>query len=166
MGTVEKNPNVDSAAGLLIRFHNIRPHPLYYPPLDKVLIPKRLCLSTHWNFDLYCSQSKKKKIPLCFQISDMEKNGDAATASKEEVRRSTPRILQFSRSWSWKKKAWWAQIWMNVFSAVQETKRNYGQQKLHRVLRGREGALVEASRRSPRPLSWKPVQAAPHHQVE
>lgn len=36
MGTVEKNPNVDSAAGLLIRFHNIRPHPLYYPPLDKV----------------------------------------------------------------------------------------------------------------------------------
>uniref|UniRef100_A0A8C4I7Z9 phosphatidylinositol-4,5-bisphosphate 3-kinase n=1 Tax=Dicentrarchus labrax TaxID=13489 RepID=A0A8C4I7Z9_DICLA len=41
MGTVEKNPNVDSAAGLLIRFHNIRPHPLYYPPLDKVHIPKR-----------------------------------------------------------------------------------------------------------------------------
>uniref|UniRef100_A0A4W6CG33 phosphatidylinositol-4,5-bisphosphate 3-kinase n=1 Tax=Lates calcarifer TaxID=8187 RepID=A0A4W6CG33_LATCA len=37
MGTVEKNPNVDSAAGLLIRFPNIRPHPLYYPPLDKVL---------------------------------------------------------------------------------------------------------------------------------
>lgn len=36
MGTVEKNPNVDSAAGLLIRFPNIRPHPLYYPPLDKV----------------------------------------------------------------------------------------------------------------------------------
>ncbi|XP_051281142.1 phosphatidylinositol 4,5-bisphosphate 3-kinase catalytic subunit delta isoform isoform X2 [Dicentrarchus labrax] len=36
MGTVEKNPNVDSAAGLLIRFHNIRPHPLYYPPLDKI----------------------------------------------------------------------------------------------------------------------------------
>uniref|UniRef100_A0A8C6WX36 Phosphatidylinositol-4,5-bisphosphate 3-kinase, catalytic subunit delta n=1 Tax=Neogobius melanostomus TaxID=47308 RepID=A0A8C6WX36_9GOBI len=35
MGTVEKNPNVDSAAGLLIRFPNIRPHPLYYPPLDK-----------------------------------------------------------------------------------------------------------------------------------
>uniref|UniRef100_A0A3B4ZZX4 Phosphatidylinositol 4,5-bisphosphate 3-kinase catalytic subunit delta isoform n=1 Tax=Stegastes partitus TaxID=144197 RepID=A0A3B4ZZX4_9TELE len=36
MGTVEKNPNVDSAAGLLIRFPNIRPHPLYYPPLDKI----------------------------------------------------------------------------------------------------------------------------------
>uniref|UniRef100_A0A8C5NGX4 phosphatidylinositol-4,5-bisphosphate 3-kinase n=1 Tax=Gouania willdenowi TaxID=441366 RepID=A0A8C5NGX4_GOUWI len=35
MGTVEKNPNVDSAAGLLIRFPNILPHPLYYPPLDK-----------------------------------------------------------------------------------------------------------------------------------
>lgn len=36
MGTVEKNPNLDSAAGLLIRFPNIRPHPLYYPALDKV----------------------------------------------------------------------------------------------------------------------------------
>ncbi|XP_057683450.1 phosphatidylinositol 4,5-bisphosphate 3-kinase catalytic subunit delta isoform isoform X2 [Corythoichthys intestinalis] len=36
MGTVEKNPNVDSAAGLLIRFPNIRPHPLYYPPIDKI----------------------------------------------------------------------------------------------------------------------------------
>uniref|UniRef100_A0A4W5LTD1 phosphatidylinositol-4,5-bisphosphate 3-kinase n=1 Tax=Hucho hucho TaxID=62062 RepID=A0A4W5LTD1_9TELE len=36
MGTVEKNPNVDSAAGLLIRFPNIRPHPLYYPHFDKV----------------------------------------------------------------------------------------------------------------------------------
>uniref|UniRef100_A0A672I641 phosphatidylinositol-4,5-bisphosphate 3-kinase n=1 Tax=Salarias fasciatus TaxID=181472 RepID=A0A672I641_SALFA len=35
MGTVEKNPNVDSAAGLLIRYPNIRPHPLYYPPLEK-----------------------------------------------------------------------------------------------------------------------------------
>ncbi|XP_037540167.1 phosphatidylinositol 4,5-bisphosphate 3-kinase catalytic subunit delta isoform isoform X2 [Nematolebias whitei] len=41
MGTVEKNPNVDSAAGLLIRFPNIRPHPLYYPPLDKVLSPEK-----------------------------------------------------------------------------------------------------------------------------
>ncbi|XP_068192668.1 phosphatidylinositol 4,5-bisphosphate 3-kinase catalytic subunit delta isoform isoform X1 [Antennarius striatus] len=36
MGTVEKNPNVDSAAGLLICFHSIRPNPLYYPPLDKI----------------------------------------------------------------------------------------------------------------------------------
>uniref|UniRef100_A0A3P9C6T0 phosphatidylinositol-4,5-bisphosphate 3-kinase n=1 Tax=Maylandia zebra TaxID=106582 RepID=A0A3P9C6T0_9CICH len=35
MGTVEKNPNVDSAAELLIHFPNIRPHPLYYPPLEK-----------------------------------------------------------------------------------------------------------------------------------
>ncbi|XP_047233948.1 phosphatidylinositol 4,5-bisphosphate 3-kinase catalytic subunit delta isoform [Girardinichthys multiradiatus] len=41
MGTVEKNPNVDSAAGLLIRFPNIRPHPLYYPPLDKIIDPER-----------------------------------------------------------------------------------------------------------------------------
>uniref|UniRef100_A0A3B3Y8H3 phosphatidylinositol-4,5-bisphosphate 3-kinase n=1 Tax=Poecilia mexicana TaxID=48701 RepID=A0A3B3Y8H3_9TELE len=37
MGTVQKNPNVDSAAGLLIRFPNIRPHPLYYPPLEKMV---------------------------------------------------------------------------------------------------------------------------------
>uniref|UniRef100_A0A669E998 phosphatidylinositol-4,5-bisphosphate 3-kinase n=1 Tax=Oreochromis niloticus TaxID=8128 RepID=A0A669E998_ORENI len=42
MGTVEKNPNVDSAAELLIHFPNIRPHPLYYPPLEKVPSPKRL----------------------------------------------------------------------------------------------------------------------------
>ncbi|KAK7878582.1 hypothetical protein WMY93_030418 [Mugilogobius chulae] len=53
MGTVEKNPNVESAAGLLIRFPNIRPHPLYYPPLDKV--------------------------------TDLEKNGDASTVSKDEL---------------------------------------------------------------------------------
>uniref|UniRef100_A0A8D3BM23 phosphatidylinositol-4,5-bisphosphate 3-kinase n=1 Tax=Scophthalmus maximus TaxID=52904 RepID=A0A8D3BM23_SCOMX len=53
MGTVEKNPNVDSAAGLLIRFANIRPHPLYYPPLDK--------------------------------INDIERNGDAASVTKEEM---------------------------------------------------------------------------------
>uniref|UniRef100_A0A8C7H973 phosphatidylinositol-4,5-bisphosphate 3-kinase n=1 Tax=Oncorhynchus kisutch TaxID=8019 RepID=A0A8C7H973_ONCKI len=37
MGTVEKNPNVDSAAGLLIHFPNIRPHPLYYPHFDKMV---------------------------------------------------------------------------------------------------------------------------------
>lgn len=36
MGTVEKNPNVDSAAGLLIHFPNVRPHPLYYPSPEKV----------------------------------------------------------------------------------------------------------------------------------
>uniref|UniRef100_A0A3B5QN21 phosphatidylinositol-4,5-bisphosphate 3-kinase n=1 Tax=Xiphophorus maculatus TaxID=8083 RepID=A0A3B5QN21_XIPMA len=40
MGTVQRNPNVDSAAGLLIRFPNIRPHPLYYPPLDKTIEPE------------------------------------------------------------------------------------------------------------------------------
>ncbi|KAK0150945.1 Phosphatidylinositol 4,5-bisphosphate 3-kinase catalytic subunit delta isoform [Merluccius polli] len=36
MGTVEKNPNVDSAAGLLICFPNVRSQPLYYPPHDKI----------------------------------------------------------------------------------------------------------------------------------
>ncbi|KAL2103533.1 hypothetical protein ACEWY4_000401 [Coilia grayii] len=36
MGTVEKNPNIDSSACLLIRFPIIRPHPLCYPPLDKI----------------------------------------------------------------------------------------------------------------------------------
>uniref|UniRef100_A0A8C1J8P2 phosphatidylinositol-4,5-bisphosphate 3-kinase n=1 Tax=Cyprinus carpio TaxID=7962 RepID=A0A8C1J8P2_CYPCA len=41
MGTVEKNPNIDSTAGLLIRFPNIRPHPLYYPPIEKVRYYKR-----------------------------------------------------------------------------------------------------------------------------
>lgn len=53
MGTVEKNPNVDSAAGLLIRFPNIRPYPLYYPPLDKVLVLPILYLSTSWKMSLY-----------------------------------------------------------------------------------------------------------------
>lgn len=42
MGTVEKNPNVDSAAGLRIHFPNIRPHPLYYPSPDKVFLPALL----------------------------------------------------------------------------------------------------------------------------
>uniref|UniRef100_A0A8B9K9Y8 Phosphatidylinositol 3-kinase catalytic subunit type 3 n=1 Tax=Astyanax mexicanus TaxID=7994 RepID=A0A8B9K9Y8_ASTMX len=36
MGTVERNPNIDSTAGLIIHFPNFRPHPLYYPPLDKL----------------------------------------------------------------------------------------------------------------------------------
>lgn len=46
MGTVENNPNVDSAAGLIIRFSNIRPYPLYYPPLDKVPDFNRVYLTT------------------------------------------------------------------------------------------------------------------------
>lgn len=46
MGTVENNPNVDSAAGLLIRFSNIRPYPLYYPPLEKVPDLNRVYLTT------------------------------------------------------------------------------------------------------------------------
>lgn len=77
MGTVEKNPNVDSAAGLLIRFPNIRPHPLHYPPLDKVFIPKGFIL--YW----CCVQPINL---FYFQISDLEKNGDAPVATKEEVR--------------------------------------------------------------------------------
>ncbi|KAJ8259681.1 hypothetical protein GJAV_G00172210 [Gymnothorax javanicus] len=36
MGTVEINPNTESTAGLLIRFPNIRPHPIYYPPIEKI----------------------------------------------------------------------------------------------------------------------------------
>uniref|UniRef100_A0A8C7ZXX7 phosphatidylinositol-4,5-bisphosphate 3-kinase n=1 Tax=Oryzias sinensis TaxID=183150 RepID=A0A8C7ZXX7_9TELE len=48
MGTVEKNPNVDSAAGLLIRFPNIRPHPLYYPSLEKHLKLKEIMDNKHY----------------------------------------------------------------------------------------------------------------------
>uniref|UniRef100_A0A8C9WE68 phosphatidylinositol-4,5-bisphosphate 3-kinase n=1 Tax=Scleropages formosus TaxID=113540 RepID=A0A8C9WE68_SCLFO len=44
MGTVEINPNTDSAAGLLIRFQNVRPHPIYYPSLDKL---------ARWFFSMY-----------------------------------------------------------------------------------------------------------------
>lgn len=58
MGTVEKNPNVDSAAGLLIRFPNIRPHPLYYPPLDKVTILKKPAFEyIVWNCHLHYIES-------------------------------------------------------------------------------------------------------------
>uniref|UniRef100_A0A8C7MGZ2 phosphatidylinositol-4,5-bisphosphate 3-kinase n=1 Tax=Oncorhynchus kisutch TaxID=8019 RepID=A0A8C7MGZ2_ONCKI len=64
MGTVEKNPNVDSAAGLLIHFPNIRPHPLYYPHFDKV----HLILHTHLQYvhstpsllTLYCAAQHMK----------------------------------------------------------------------------------------------------------
>uniref|UniRef100_A0A8C2GQD0 phosphatidylinositol-4,5-bisphosphate 3-kinase n=1 Tax=Cyprinus carpio TaxID=7962 RepID=A0A8C2GQD0_CYPCA len=44
MGTVEKNPNIDSTAGLLIRFPNIRPHPLYYPPIEKLWLAEHMKL--------------------------------------------------------------------------------------------------------------------------
>lgn len=94
MGTVEKNPNVDSAAGLLIRFANIRPYPLYYPPLDKVLI---------YYLGLYLNQSeiwslKKMFWVFFFQISDMEKNGYAAFTTKEEVQFSTSSTKTFLRT--------------------------------------------------------------------
>ncbi|KAK6472347.1 phosphatidylinositol 4,5-bisphosphate 3-kinase catalytic subunit delta isoform-like [Huso huso] len=36
MGTVESNPNTDSTASLMIRFANVRPHPIYYPSSDKI----------------------------------------------------------------------------------------------------------------------------------
>lgn len=81
MGTVEKNPNMDSAAGLLIRFYNIRPHPLYYPPLDKVPIAQINHFMMRCILDL-C----KEKLFFFLQISDVEKNGDAAVVTKEEVR--------------------------------------------------------------------------------
>uniref|UniRef100_A0AAY4CDH9 phosphatidylinositol-4,5-bisphosphate 3-kinase n=1 Tax=Denticeps clupeoides TaxID=299321 RepID=A0AAY4CDH9_9TELE len=56
MGTVEKNPNIDSAAGLLIRFPNIRPHPLCYPPLDKA------GLKTHIYMHMNCNITLLKEI--------------------------------------------------------------------------------------------------------
>ncbi|XP_066547128.1 phosphatidylinositol 4,5-bisphosphate 3-kinase catalytic subunit delta isoform [Amia ocellicauda] len=37
MGTVECNPNTDSTAALIIRFPNIRPHPIYYPSFEKII---------------------------------------------------------------------------------------------------------------------------------
>uniref|UniRef100_A0AAX7T7I2 phosphatidylinositol-4,5-bisphosphate 3-kinase n=1 Tax=Astatotilapia calliptera TaxID=8154 RepID=A0AAX7T7I2_ASTCA len=59
MGTVEKNPNVDSAAELLIHFPNIRPHPLYYPPLEKICDMERngdLSLATKDEVGLTCDK--------------------------------------------------------------------------------------------------------------
>lgn len=81
--------------------------------LTRYLFPRGY-ICTHWNFDLYYSQSKK--ILMCLQISHMEKNGDAAIATKEEVRLSTPHILQLSHSWSWRKTSCWPHICMNMFS--------------------------------------------------
>uniref|UniRef100_A0A8C7SL55 phosphatidylinositol-4,5-bisphosphate 3-kinase n=1 Tax=Oncorhynchus mykiss TaxID=8022 RepID=A0A8C7SL55_ONCMY len=60
MGTVEKNPNVDSAAGLLIRFPNIRPHPLYYPHFDKV----------HLILEGYSHQGRGKGLSILKEIVD------------------------------------------------------------------------------------------------
>uniref|UniRef100_A0A4W3HM29 phosphatidylinositol-4,5-bisphosphate 3-kinase n=1 Tax=Callorhinchus milii TaxID=7868 RepID=A0A4W3HM29_CALMI len=48
MGTVQGNPNTDSAAALYVRFRNMGSYPIYYPSFDKVcteLIPRGLlCL--------------------------------------------------------------------------------------------------------------------------
>uniref|UniRef100_A0A4W4HHF2 phosphatidylinositol-4,5-bisphosphate 3-kinase n=1 Tax=Electrophorus electricus TaxID=8005 RepID=A0A4W4HHF2_ELEEL len=56
MGTVERNPNIDSTAGLLIRFPSFRPHPLYYPPLEKVYTALTRCDPSRC-----CSQHLKLK---------------------------------------------------------------------------------------------------------
>lgn len=81
MGTVENNPNVDSAAGLLIRFSNIRPYPLYYPPLEKVPDLNRVYVTT-----ISIPPKNTKKHLICLQIGDVERNGDVVFATKEEVK--------------------------------------------------------------------------------
>lgn len=119
----------------------------------------KLPFALHWVF-------------ICCQLSgDMEKNGDATVATKEEV---ILHIFTFSNSNTVKVQiqtvavTCWTLIIGNMFCsfAVLETQRNHGQQKLHRVFRGRERAPVEAPHRSPWPFPWKSVQAAPRHQVE
>ncbi|XP_044523653.1 phosphatidylinositol 4,5-bisphosphate 3-kinase catalytic subunit delta isoform [Gracilinanus agilis] len=37
MGTVRSNPNTESAAALVICIPEVAPHPVYYPPLEKIL---------------------------------------------------------------------------------------------------------------------------------
>uniref|UniRef100_A0A673MT57 phosphatidylinositol-4,5-bisphosphate 3-kinase n=1 Tax=Sinocyclocheilus rhinocerous TaxID=307959 RepID=A0A673MT57_9TELE len=59
MGTVEKNPNIDSTAGLLIRFPNIRPHPLYYPPIEKVCCYKRREIVDNKNYTEFFEDEKE-----------------------------------------------------------------------------------------------------------
>lgn len=64
MGTVEKNPNVDSAAGLLINFPNVRPHPLYYPSPEKVpLIPLSEQKHEKGKLQQHMSEDKKPNKP-------------------------------------------------------------------------------------------------------
>lgn len=120
MGTVEKNPNVDSAAGLLIRFPNIRPHPLYYPPLDKVRILKRLFfMSTNLQFNFYNSQSKNP------HLFSGEWHGEEWWCSYCHKRRGkTFYISHFTSLTQLKVKkkqttavSCWPHIFMNMFSA-------------------------------------------------
>lgn len=82
MGTVEKNPNIDSSAGLVIHFPSFRPHPLYYPPLEKVNpftigeydIWSYICIVL-WDVFYFCS--------VFFQLSEI--NGEKIVATTEEV---------------------------------------------------------------------------------
>uniref|UniRef100_A0A7N6AED2 phosphatidylinositol-4,5-bisphosphate 3-kinase n=1 Tax=Anabas testudineus TaxID=64144 RepID=A0A7N6AED2_ANATE len=99
MGTVERNPNVDSAAGLLIRFANIRPYPLYYPPLDKVLVLKTLYQSLKCLFVLLCQKQTKSFVKLK-EIMDNKNYTEFFEDEKEllwklraEVRSSYPESL-------------------------------------------------------------------------
>lgn len=92
MGTIEKNPNVDSAAGLLIQFPNIRPYPLYYPPLDKVLLSEMNHSENIFKYIFKKCVIFHKEIHICLQMGDMEKNGHALIMTKEEVELSTSYI--------------------------------------------------------------------------
>uniref|UniRef100_A0A3B3UTY6 phosphatidylinositol-4,5-bisphosphate 3-kinase n=1 Tax=Poecilia latipinna TaxID=48699 RepID=A0A3B3UTY6_9TELE len=69
MGTVQKNPNVDSAAGLLIRFPNIRPHPLYYPPLEKVYLKLKEIMDNK-NYTEFFEDEKELLWKLRIEVRD------------------------------------------------------------------------------------------------
>uniref|UniRef100_A0A667WL72 phosphatidylinositol-4,5-bisphosphate 3-kinase n=1 Tax=Myripristis murdjan TaxID=586833 RepID=A0A667WL72_9TELE len=106
MGTVEKNPNVDSAAGLLIRFPNIRPHPLYYPPHDKVLNPKHLYLSLkeimdNKNYTEFFEDEKELLWKLRAEVRDRypESLSKLLLITKWNKREDVAQMLSLLRNW-------------------------------------------------------------------
>uniref|UniRef100_A0A8C5NGS4 phosphatidylinositol-4,5-bisphosphate 3-kinase n=1 Tax=Gouania willdenowi TaxID=441366 RepID=A0A8C5NGS4_GOUWI len=101
MGTVEKNPNVDSAAGLLIRFPNILPHPLYYPPLDKVLYTKLKEIMDNKNHTEFFEDEKELLWKLRTDIRDCypESLSKLLLITKWNKREDVVQMVSLLESW-------------------------------------------------------------------
>uniref|UniRef100_A0A7N8XH69 phosphatidylinositol-4,5-bisphosphate 3-kinase n=1 Tax=Mastacembelus armatus TaxID=205130 RepID=A0A7N8XH69_9TELE len=102
MGTVEKNPNVDSAAGLLIRFPNIRPHPLYYPPLEKVLTPYKLKeIMDNKNYTEFFEDEKELLWKLRYEVCSLypESLSKLLLITKWNKREDVVQMVGLLRNW-------------------------------------------------------------------
>lgn len=139
MGTVEKNPNVDSAAGLLIQFPNIRPHPLYYPSAEKVPLyplsePNHEKGPLHYRISKVKQQQQQKQTNQRANLFPDQRHGEewvccyrykrgSKTFTSSTDFETTPAALVY----------FWG---LSLLSAAHETKGDHGQQKLYRDLRG------------------------------